>query len=184
MMCRASTWKPTLPAARRWSETVDANCSSGAEDDPFAPLPPGAGSERPEPDKEIWEPVMPAPGEPPEVGQIRQSAWGVAIHRWVCRDADGCPLFATARFERTKADGQVEKEILPYSYGRKVWTTKAGHRAAVEAAVCRLSGPAQAIRAGIECWRDQPRQDGQGRKGQASGCCGCCRPQPAPSDTG
>lgn len=78
---------------------------------------------------ELWEPQLPAPREPPEVPQIRHPAHGVASARWVYRDNGGNPLFTTVRFELPPAkDGTPRKEVLPYTYGCRVWTTKAGKR--------------------------------------------------------
>ncbi|MDT8277677.1 DUF927 domain-containing protein [Roseomonas mucosa] len=93
--------------------------------DPFAPLGEGAQPEAGSlPEPEIWEPQFPAPGEPPEAGAIRHFVHGHATQRWVYRDAEGRPLFVIARFDL--ADGR--KETLPFTFGRRVWTTKSGNR--------------------------------------------------------
>jgi len=47
---------------------------------------------------------------------------GTATLRWVYRDPAGTPLFCVARFDL----GEGRKEVLPYSYGRRVWTIKSG----------------------------------------------------------
>ena len=97
-------------------------------DDPFAPLPPKDEAAMPSP-KDLWEWQNPAPEEPPEAAAIRHSKWGVAQQRWVYRNAEGQPIFAAARFERVcQADGKIEKEVFPYSYGMLERTTKAGNR--------------------------------------------------------
>ena len=67
---------------------------------------------------------MPATDEPPEAPQIQHSKYGTAAVRWVYRDAAGAPLFAVARFNL--ANGK--KEVLPYTFGRRVWTMKNGIR--------------------------------------------------------
>ena len=96
--------------------------------DPFAPLsavPPSAAGTSTKA-AETWAPSMPAPEEPPEADRIRHSKFGCAARRWVYRGAAGQPLFAVARFEHTAPDGQVRKETLPYSYGRRIWSTPKG----------------------------------------------------------
>ncbi len=109
--------------------------------DPFAPLTPGEAHgldpARVEPPEELWEPMLPAPGEPPEAGRIVHPAHGTAVGRWVYRDAGGRPLLAVTRFEpcdeygRPLRDrrGKVRKEVLPYVYGRRVWTPTRGRHA-------------------------------------------------------
>ena len=71
---------------------------------------------------------MPAPGEPPELATMRHPKYGAAVARWVYRDAAGSALFAVARFNHTDAEGKPAKEFMPYTYGHRVWTTKAGNR--------------------------------------------------------
>jgi putative DNA primase/helicase len=102
---------------------------SPAGSDPFAPLPgviAARPEDRPKPPAEVWEPRLPAPGEPPEAGQIRHMKLGTASARWVYRDPAGQPEFAVARFEKQAADGTPDKELLPYTFGRRIWTTKGG----------------------------------------------------------
>jgi uncharacterized protein (DUF927 family) len=81
------------------------------------------GNEREKNDAEpdVWEPCIPAPSEPPEASAIRHSKHGTATVRWVYRDREGRPLFATARFETVAG-----KEILPYTFGRLTRTIKTG----------------------------------------------------------
>ena len=67
---------------------------------------------------------MPSPCEPPEAPQIRHSKHGVSSHRWIYRNATGETLFAVVRFNLP--DGG--KEVLPYTFGRRVWTTKNDNR--------------------------------------------------------
>jgi len=96
--------------------------------DPFAPI---TGKFAPPKSKkdELWEPQLPAPNEPPHVEYIRHSKYGVAVRSWIYRNAAGAPLFCTVRFEPKKTDGTPDKkQIIPYSYGRLVWTTPAGRR--------------------------------------------------------
>lgn len=96
--------------------------------DPFAPVTGAAPASKPNKD-EVWEPHHPAANEPPEAKHIRHSKYGIAVQRWVYRNATGAPLFCTVRFEPKKEDGTPDKkQVLPYSYGRMVWTTPAGRR--------------------------------------------------------
>ena len=94
--------------------------------DPFAPLAATSKAAAPKPPPEVWEPMLPAPGEPPEAGVIRHPAHGAAARTWTYRDREGRPLFAVARFEVMQADGRMGKETMPYCYGRRVWTTRSG----------------------------------------------------------
>ena len=76
---------------------------------------------------EVWEPQLPAPCEPPGADQIRHLRYGTASEHWVYRDEAGEALFSTCRFDLPAAeDGKPRKEVLPYSYGRRRWSTKAG----------------------------------------------------------
>jgi uncharacterized protein (DUF927 family) len=108
---------------------VDA---SHAVTDPFAPvhvedlvdLSQAAAPEPPEP--EIWEPCLPAPSDPSSAAEIRHWKHGSASAVWVYRDRAGAPLFAVARFDTVEADGSPSKELLPYSWGHRVWTTRSG----------------------------------------------------------
>ncbi|GBR28625.1 DNA/RNA helicase [Komagataeibacter oboediens DSM 11826] len=65
---------------------------------------------------EQWEPITPAPCEP----ELPRGA----SFLWVYRDAEGRPL--CARFRKEREDGG--KDILPLSYGRRVWTDSKGNR--------------------------------------------------------
>ena len=86
----------------------------------FAPL---TESERRAADKhsqplskeELWEPICPAPEEP-------EMPSGAAVI-WVYRDAESRPLTARVRFERDKG-----KDVLPYTYGRRIWTDRTGKK--------------------------------------------------------
>ena len=86
----------------------------------FAPL---TESERRAADKhsqplskeELWEPICPAPEEP-------EMPSGAAVI-WVYRDAESRPLTARVRFERDKG-----KDVLPYTYGRRIWTDRYGKK--------------------------------------------------------
>ncbi len=97
---------------------MNAHPGSQARDaapDPFAKLTLGdvpAGR----PEAEVWEPRSPAPGDP--ILPRR------AVTIWTYRDAHGRPLCARVRFDRD--DGG--KDILPYTYGRRVWTDRSDVR--------------------------------------------------------
>jgi hypothetical protein len=97
--------------------------TNAAPADPFAPVT-GTAAPRPAIPPELWEPQMPAPEEPPPANAIRHPKHGAAAQRWVYRDATGQPLFATVRFDVVGGG----KEVLPSSYGHRVWTTQAGRR--------------------------------------------------------
>ncbi|WP_342627199.1 DUF927 domain-containing protein [Nguyenibacter vanlangensis] len=86
--------------------------------DPFHPLThaemahaTNLGSER-----EIWQPIMPAPKEP--------ALPRGATKLWVYRDAEGRPLCARFR----KPDEKGGKVVLPLTFGRRVWTDRKGVR--------------------------------------------------------
>lgn len=115
---------------------MDSFGTAPGEADPFAPLSEEEAAhtaatetaERRAP--EVWEPIMPAPGEPPVALAIRHMRYGVAAVRWVYRDAEARPLFAVARF--ATPDG---KELTPYSWGRREWTVKTGPNAGARRSV-------------------------------------------------
>src|SRR4051812_17130887 len=101
--------------------------SMAGGDDPFRPFKPGEASEQSRVDDEgdvaeSWMPTIPAPEEPPEAGRIKHYRYGTAAARWIYRGSDGRPLFAVARFNLP--DGS--KQPLPYTWGRRCWTTKSG----------------------------------------------------------
>lgn len=79
-------------------------------------------------EQEVWEPQLPSPSEPGDASSIVHWKLGVAAARWVYRSARGAPLFAAVRFDLP--DGS--KQILPFTYGRREWTTKSGTRRNVE----------------------------------------------------
>lgn len=110
------------------TEHLAANLGGGIHGvfDPFAPIT-GASTVLPKDlPAEVWEPQLPAPGEPPDAGSIRHPKYGAAVHRWVYRDAAGVPLFAVARFEFAHDCGKFGKAVYPYTFGRRQWTTQAG----------------------------------------------------------
>ncbi len=100
--------------------------------DPFAPLPPPGlkidlGRLKPAP--EIWEVVIPAPEPVPTPALIKHYTHGTAARVWTYPDANGQTLYAVARFEKPNPEGgKPDKEYLPYSYGRRQWTTPGGKR--------------------------------------------------------
>ena len=111
----------------------DAN---GFKPDPFAPLSHqdthrADGSTPAGPAGEVWEPILPAPEEPPEANRIRHHKHGTAVARWVYRDEAGRPWFAMVRFDTTKPDGTARKEMLPYTYGHRRGTSQSGGDAGV-----------------------------------------------------
>ena len=100
------------------------NLTGADASDPFAPLSLADASpaEAELETTEVWEPILPAPNEPPEAGQIKHWKHGPAVARWVYRDRNGAPLFAVARFQ-TESGG---KETLPYTWGHREWTVQSG----------------------------------------------------------
>ena len=78
-------------------------------------------------DGDVWDPIIPAPCDLPEV--IHHWEYGPPTHRWIYRDATGAILFATVRFQFARPDGQLEKVILPCTYGRKSWRITKGSKA-------------------------------------------------------
>lgn len=110
------------------------NDADGFTPDPFAPLSPqdmhlADGSAPAGAAGEVWQPIFPAPEEPPEANRIRHPKHGAAAARWVYRDEAGRPLFAAVRFDTTKPDGTEGKEVLPYTFGHRRWMLKSGKHA-------------------------------------------------------
>ncbi|MFT8484067.1 MAG: DUF927 domain-containing protein [Gluconobacter cerinus] len=65
---------------------------------------------------EVWEPASPAPLDP----ILPRGASAL----WIYRNAAGQPL--CARFRKDAGDGR--KTVLPYAYGRRIWTDSRGTR--------------------------------------------------------
>ncbi|MBS0984234.1 DUF927 domain-containing protein [Gluconobacter cerinus] len=65
---------------------------------------------------EVWEPASPAPADP----TLPHGASAL----WIYRNAAGQPL--CARFRKDTGDGR--KTVLPYAYGRRIWTDSRGTR--------------------------------------------------------
>ena len=93
----------------------------------FAPIGNKVGS-KPKAPAEVWEPLIPAPEEPPVLEKMRHPKFGRASFQWIYRDADGNPLCAVARFDHTDKEGRPAKDFFPYVYGRRAWTTTGGNR--------------------------------------------------------
>jgi hypothetical protein len=73
-------------------------------------------------DGEVWEPVMPAPCEPPELEYMPTWKGNSASAQYIYRRSTGEPNFAVARYDSPRGG----KENIPYTYGRRVWTAKTG----------------------------------------------------------
>ncbi len=104
--------------------------------DPFAPVGDTLPAVSAAPEPETWEPQMPAPEPVPQRSALSFPGLGNPERLWIYQDADDRPLFFTARFEPKNPDGspvmgkdgKPKKDIIPYTYGRRVWTTRAGRR--------------------------------------------------------
>jgi putative DNA primase/helicase len=99
--------------------------------DPFTPISNGeaADPQNTSVEEEVWQPITPAPGEPPPAGQIRHSKHGPSTASWIYRNASGEPITAVVRFEFTRPDGTRGKVLLPYTYGFHRSVSKAGPNA-------------------------------------------------------
>lgn len=83
--------------------------------DPFAQLSNvvlGDGEQERENDPN-WTPITPAPNEPVKPNN--------ASMMWVYRDKDGNPVTARVRFDKSD-----KKDVLPFTYGRRIWEDKNG----------------------------------------------------------
>lgn len=98
----------------------------GGAPDPFTPLTSSQGQSIGSDARaasDIWEPQVPAPCEPHELGAMPRWKGSPASACWIYRDADCRPLFVTGRFELPGG-----KETVPYTFGRRVWTDRKGIR--------------------------------------------------------
>jgi uncharacterized protein (DUF927 family) len=78
--------------------------------------------EVPAPDgEEHWEVLTPPAGRP----TIKHRELGRPSAHWAYKDAQGQLLFYVARFDHAEGG---KKSILPFSFGRRVWTDKDGQR--------------------------------------------------------
>jgi predicted RNase H-like HicB family nuclease len=95
--------------------------------DPFAPLHADGQQNADDPKQAHWQPILPAPMEPPEPTKTTHYRHGRAVARWVYRTARGEPQFAVYRFDIKSGDGTAvlgrdgkpKKEFLPYVYGNR-----------------------------------------------------------------
>jgi hypothetical protein len=90
--------------------------------DPFRPLEPldEIAETRAKPLSD-WTPILPVPKHAPELERsyiARCGPPGFALaYSWVYKSAAGELMMVIARYDRPGADGQVEKQIRPFTYG-------------------------------------------------------------------
>jgi uncharacterized protein (DUF927 family) len=104
--------------------------------DPFAPptdadraraaaIPAGSGGEAGEDDGAVE--LRPSPEQHPPPHRFKHWQHGEPSRVWIYRTADGGPVVAAARYDFTAADGTPDKHVLPWCYGRRVWTDRKGN---------------------------------------------------------
>lgn len=70
--------------------------------------------------------LQPYPEGDPPLHYFRHRAYGEPTQVWIYRNAKGAPIAVAARYETTKADGSPSKVVLPWSYGRLVFSDHTG----------------------------------------------------------
>lgn len=106
----------------------EASHGGGGASAPFAPI--NGTAHHPEPSRtapgEVWEPAAtPLTVPVPAPRDMYHPGYGTAAAVWPYRNAAGELLFAVARFERS-AGGKVEKDVAPFTYGRRQWVDRKG----------------------------------------------------------
>ena len=104
--------------------------------DPFAPMtdadraraaaiPAGGGGEAG--DAADAMELRPCPEQNPQSHHFRHWERGEPSRVWVYRTAEGAPVAVAARYDFTTADGSPDKDVLPWTFGRRVWTNRKGN---------------------------------------------------------
>lgn len=121
------------PAALPRGNTGNTMPAGGA--DPFARLtdadraraaaiPAGGGGEAGDDDDTLE--LQPCPEQNPPRHCFKHWQHGEPSSVWLYRTAEGEPVVAAARYDFTAADGTPDKHVLPWAFGRRVWTDRNG----------------------------------------------------------
>ncbi len=70
--------------------------------------------------------MLPCPEQSPPAHRFRHSEHGEPSRVWFYRTAEGAPVVAAARYDFNAADGVPTKAVLPWTFGRRVWTDRKG----------------------------------------------------------
>ena len=106
---------PVDPFAR----LTDADRARAAE------IPAGGGGEAGD-DGDVLE-LRPCPERKPPRHGFKHWQHGEPSGVWIYRTAEGVPVVAAARYDFTAPDGTPDKIVLPWCYGRRVWTDRKGN---------------------------------------------------------
>jgi len=109
--------EPDAPAADPFARLTDADRAAAAA------IPTGGG-EAGEDDGAVEMRPCPEPSPPPS--RFKHWTHGEPSAVWLYRTTEGDLVAAVARYPVTRADGTPDKEVLPWCYGRRVWTGRAG----------------------------------------------------------
>jgi uncharacterized protein (DUF927 family) len=70
--------------------------------------------------------IMPCPEQNPPVQRFKHREYGEPSRISVYRTEQGAPIVVAARYDFTKPDGTPDKIVLPFTFGRRVWTARNG----------------------------------------------------------
>ncbi len=90
-----------------------------------AAIPAGSGGGADDAAAEAVE-LRPCPEQNPPASRFKHWTHGEPSRVWVYRTAEGKPVVVAARYDFTKADGAPDKDVLPWTHGRRVWTDRNG----------------------------------------------------------
>src|SRR5690606_36929613 len=79
--------------------------------------------------QEAWKPMRPVPKGVSIPTDVEHFKHGKPVRHWVYYEADGSIIGIIYRFEKKRADGEIDKTLIPLSYcysdkGGKKWTWK------------------------------------------------------------
>lgn len=62
----------------------------------------------------------------PPLQRFEYYKFGIPARAWLYRNAAGAVIGAAARYDRIEADGSAGKDVLPWTYGLRVWIDRRG----------------------------------------------------------
>ncbi len=93
--------------------------------DPAAVIPSGIGGRTDDAADAVA--LLPCPEQNPPAHRFRHWVRGEPSRVWVYRTAEGDPVMVTARYDFTGLDGAPAKDVIPWTYGRRVWIDRNGN---------------------------------------------------------
>ncbi len=109
---------PCAPGTDPFARLTDADRERAAN------IPAGGGGEAGD-DSDAVE-LQPCPEQNPPPHRFKHWVHGEPSGVWLYHDAAGGLLCAVARYDVAKPDGSPGKDVLPWTFGRRVWTDRNG----------------------------------------------------------